>query len=85
MSKYTYRYFRPEHGGNVEHAHEFGSDWSREHSDWIAEDAAAEHFHNHDGWEASWPMKLSIVFDDGSIETFEVDQEAEPVFHATSV
>ena len=85
MTIQTYRYFRPEHGGSIEHSYEFQSNWKRDNADWIAEDAADNFHSEHDGWEASWPMKLSIVFDDGTIETFEVERETVPTFSAARV
>jgi hypothetical protein len=53
---------------------------------WFAEECAQDYHWNHDGWEASWPMKISIAeTEDGPIiETFEVEREAEPVFYAYS-
>jgi hypothetical protein len=83
MSKY--KYFRPDHGGSIERAHEFDSDWGPDHGDWIAEDAAQDHYHEHDGWESSWPVKFSIVFDDGRIETYEIELDHEPSFSASLV
>lgn len=52
---------------------------------WDAEDvaeAAAEDFHSeHDGWEARWPIKIAVWFEDAE-HIFEVEREHMPVFHA---
>lgn len=44
----------------------------------------AEDFHsNHDGWEAVWPLNITLYEseDDPAIATFEVEREVEPVFY----
>lgn len=50
----------------------------------MAANHCAEDFHsNHDGWEAVWPLDITLYeSEDGpSIAKFEVDREAEPVFY----
>lgn len=45
----------------------------------------AENYHSeHDGWEAAWPLDITLYeSEDGpAIATFEVNREAEPVFYA---
>ena len=46
---------------------------------------AEDLFHNHDGWEASWPMTIYIWFDDEYMGAYSVDMETVPVFHGTRV
>lgn len=51
----------------------------------IAEDCAENAFHEHDGWEASWPLTIR-VYDaptkEGFRGEFEVDCEPLPQFYA---
>lgn len=52
--------------------------------DTAAELAAEDYHSNHDGWEAAWPLDITI-FDDGDPEsgvTYTVYREAEPIFSA---
>lgn len=45
----------------------------------------AEDFHsNHDGWEAAWPLEITLYEseENPAIATFEVERECEPVFYA---
>jgi hypothetical protein len=53
----------------------------------LAEFCADEYHSNHDGWENSWPLNISIAeSEDGAIiATFSVEREAQPVFYATKV
>lgn len=43
-------------------------------------------FHEHDGWEASWPIPFQLFDSDGMPSgTFSVDMEAEPQFIAEPI
>jgi hypothetical protein len=67
-------------------AFEFESHHTEENPDWIAEAAAEDYHDNHDGWEANWPLILTIWADDKRLlGKFEVERETTPVFSACSV
>ena len=53
----------------------------------IAEECAKNHFHQHDGRESSWPVIIALHDGENGPELcrFSVEQEAEPVFYATSI
>lgn len=56
----------------------------RDNASSAAEVAASYYHDNHDGWEDKWPIEFSVRRDGASKwETFEVDREAVPHFHAT--
>ena len=82
MSKTTYKYEIENDGERYEFDHNGASDWETGRV-WIAEAAAEDFFHNHDGWEASWPIEFSI-FEAGDkfLGTFSVDCKAVPQFLA---
>lgn len=52
----------------------------------VAEECAEDYESNHDGWEDSWPIELSL-FDENDelMGRFRVDREYNPVFSATSI
>lgn len=54
--------------------------------DWgcIAQECAEEYYHDHDGWESSWPQDVFLrETEDGPIvASFSVHMEAEPQFYA---
>ena len=54
-------------------------DWS-----YIAQECAEDYYHNHDGWESSWPQLVYLrESEDGPIvAAFNVDMEAVPQFYA---
>lgn len=54
-------------------------DWA-----WVAEECAEDYWHNHDGWECSWPATIHLrETEEGPIvATFEVHMEAVPSFTA---
>ena len=47
-----------------------------------ARECAENYHHQHDGWEASWPVDIALYIDGVLIGVFEVEREAEPVFIA---
>lgn len=51
--------------------------------DFLAEDLAEDFFHNHDGWESSWPQELRVWKNGECVGVFDVDCEAAPSFSAT--
>ena len=52
---------------------------------WIAEDCADDYHSNHDGWESSWPLNITLYeTEDGpAIAEFIVERESQPVFYAS--
>jgi hypothetical protein len=51
--------------------------------DGLAEDLAKEIYDFHDGWEATWPMKLAVLREDKTPWfTATVEMEMEPVFYS---
>lgn len=75
--------------GNITYGpYEIESTWGTEHPEWVAEEAAEDFFHNHDGWEHKWPLKISIESGSAYMQNqmhFEVDMESVPSFSATEV
>jgi hypothetical protein len=55
--------------------------------EWLAEIAAEDYFHNHDGWDASWPTNIAIYEDaEGPrLATFFVEMESRPDFCARRI
>ncbi len=80
MSKTKYTFIVPAHCNVSEYSVE--SSWDAEDATEIAEDAGKEYYHEHDGWEASWPLDFEIFSEGKSLGVFTVTQEAEPTFSA---
>lgn len=53
--------------------------------DYIAEEAAEDYQENHDGWEAVWPVEISIFNGDELLGKYEVHREYEPRFSANEI
>lgn len=69
----------------LEPDYSFNSNWDADDLEWLAEDAAKDYHSNHDGWEASWPIKLALFKDDICLGKFEVELEFEPSFSAGAI
>lgn len=54
-------------------------DWSE-----CAVEAAEDYHFNHDGWESSWPLNITLYeSEDGpAVAKYEVERETVPEFHA---
>ena len=66
--------------------HEFVSGLDEEDSEYLAQNAAEDYHSNHDGWEASWPLEITLFREDETtIGVFDVDRDVEPVFIAREV
>lgn len=53
---------------------------------WTAQDCAENAFHEHDGWESSWPLTISLFespYKEGYKATFTCDVEPIPHFYAS--
>ncbi len=54
--------------------------------DWgyIAQECAEDYYHNHDGWESSWPQDVFLRETEYGpiVASFSVHMEAEPQFYA---
>lgn len=61
----------------------FESKFTPDSKHWLAEDAAEDFFHNHDGWECKWPMVFNVYDDDKHLGRYSVDVEHQPHFSAT--
>lgn len=69
-----------------ESRYKFGSSWDRDSPEYLAEDAADNFHHLHDGWECDWPLTFRVFDTDGQkIGDFEIDRDMSPVFSATSI
>jgi len=55
--------------------------------DMIASDCGEDYYSQHDGWENSWPLVISLHTDEGSPEVarFSVDMEAVPQFSSREI
>jgi hypothetical protein len=62
--------------------YEFHSNFVPESKEWVAEDAAEDFFNNHDGWECTWPVALTVYSGDECLGSFSVDMETVPRFSA---
>lgn len=54
------------------------------HDSMTAEEAAEDYHQRHDGWEASWPITIVLVDDEGVESRWSVDRGMSPVFRAES-
>ena len=61
------------------------TDWSADEIDYLAEDSAKDYYENHDGWEVTWPLEISISIGDEVIGKREVCVEFDPTFVAFDV
>lgn len=60
--------------------------WNYEdEGDYLAEEMAEDYQNNHDGWEVSFPIELSIFLDGVLVGTYEVEREFSPTFCASKV
>ncbi len=48
----------------------------------IAQEAAEDYFHQHDGWESVWPIDFYIYENDKLIGVCNVEKESQPLFTA---
>lgn len=60
----------------------FRSHFMTDSGSWLAEDAADDFFHRHDGWDASWPIEFKLYDGDRCLGAFSVDVEQRPHFSA---
>lgn len=81
--KLTYQY-EVENDGT---RYDFDSNFMFDHETgrgWLAEEAG-EHFYHHDGWEAAWPVEISLYYDEKFLGTYNVEWEAVPHFYSSLV
>ena len=79
-----YKYTTDDTGSDIDDAIEFESQWDDTRLGWVAQDAAAVDYSDHDGWVAQWPQEFTINNVDGKkLGVFNVELDFEPVFHAT--
>ena len=82
---HKYKYYIPAYDELSEDATSFESEFVAKdelHIKWIAE-KAAESFHDHGGFESSWPIDFVLLdMDNNEIGRFNVEREFEPTFIA---
>lgn len=62
------------------------SNWNENQGEYLAEDCAEDYHSNHDGWEAYWPLTITLAREDETIiGTFSVEREHKPEFFATCI
>ena len=77
MEKYLYRQ------DNWDDLHELECIWDSDSGARIAEEAAEDHFINHDGWESSWPVNFEIFdLENNTLGVYSVELENRPTFSA---
>ena len=85
------KYTLPDYNDEEDDFYEFEFDggFDKEHPDFLAEKVAEDFFHNKDGWECDWPIKLVIMeiegYNDWQPTAFEIDLESVPEFRAYKV
>jgi hypothetical protein len=82
--KRTYQY-EVENDGE---RYDFDSNFMSDHETalgWLAEEAGENFYHKHDGWEASWPVVISLYYDETFLGCFSVDMENQPHFYSSLV
>ena len=85
MSK-LYQYMYTIHNESFDNGMLVSSGWSEEDMEWLAEDCAKNYHNQHDGWESSWPITITIYrLDETKLGSFEVDRDVEPVFSARKI
>lgn len=74
----TYKYYLPNYVGSEDEPYKFTgfAAWDSEN---LAEDAANDFYHNHDGWKDKWPLTFCVLFE-GEWIMHKVDREMEPNF-----
>lgn len=81
--KNVFRYFIEEYYGDPENSFTLKTAWTKETLNYVAEDAAEDFYHNHDGWESTWPLNFVILDEDfNELGKFVVNMEAVPSFLA---
>jgi len=71
---------------DLEYSHTAESVWGSDDADYVAQDCAENYHNQHDGWESSWPVEMTIWREDGTLlGRFSVELEHEPSFSAREV
>lgn len=81
----TTKYQYVVNNGDLEDGFEIDSIWDMKERlfEYVAQDAAEDYHNNHDGWESSWPVDITLFHDGKEIGKFSVDMETVPAFYAT--
>lgn len=78
------KYYIPDYGETAGDAEEIKPAYKNQsfstYPDEYATDAALYIHSNRDGWEASWPMVIVVIDEEGKEHWFSVEREYEPVF-----
>jgi hypothetical protein len=72
----------PDDAFTLEH---HGQEEDIDHAEILAEVAAEDYHHNHDGWERRWPIVFTLILDGGVTCDVSVDREDVPAFCGTLV
>jgi hypothetical protein len=84
--KTIFRYFIEDNGQGADTAYEFGSFFDEEDGECLATEAAEDYHSDHDGWESSWPIEITILKEDGTlVGKYSVDRDVAPVFSSRKV
>ena len=74
------KYYVKDQGMTAKDAYEFQSPFDC--PEWDATYAAEDFHARHDGWECSWPLTFTIVYDDAHEVDVTVEREYSPTFRA---
>lgn len=75
------KFYIPDHGETAADAREFPYGSGGGCTVWAAQ-VAADFYHAHGGWEATWPI-VFVIIDEGTERRFNVEREMVPEFIAT--
>lgn len=65
--------------------YEFRSVFSTDAGYWLAEEAAEDFFHKHEGWDCEWPLAFLVYSNGAHLGTWSVDMESRPAFSALQI
>ncbi len=78
------KYFIADDGETIDDARRIPREWDIP-AEGFAKDAAKYEYENFEGYLREWPVEISVVLSDGSIEVFLVDMELHPVFGSRKI
>ena len=78
-----FKYWLPEHAQSLDDA--FQVDSECRHPQDVAADAARNYHQRRGGYEAEWPLRITVEMQNVTQRTFEVDRESRPHFFAVEI